>query len=103
MSEESSEVGYADEPEESPIVGDSEGSFEPEDEEETGEGYEELEDGEFPEEAVQDTTVPEYVEGELGAAVEVAPNFDYGQDDPSGFPEPDDEEEAEDFGMNMGM
>lgn len=30
-------------------------------------------------------------------------NFDYGQDDPSNFPEPDGEEGAEDFGMNMGM
>lgn len=103
VSEGGPEVEYSDEPEESPTVGDSEGSFEPEDEEEPDEAYEELEDGEFPEEAVQDTTVPEYVEGELGAAVEVATNFDHGQNETSGFPESDDEEETEDFGMNMGM
>ena len=44
VSEDFSEKGYGDEPEESPIVGDSEGSFEPEDEED----YEEIEDAEFP-------------------------------------------------------
>lgn len=103
VSGESPEAEHGDEPEEGPAVGDSEGSFEPEDKEEPDEDYEKLKDGEFLEEAVQDTPVPEYVEGELGAAVEVAPNFDYGQDDTSGFPNPDDEEETEDFGMNMGM
>ena len=103
VSEEGPVAGYGDELKESPNVGNPESSFEPEDEEEADEGYEELEDGEFPEEAVQDTTVPEYVEGELGAAVEVATNFDHGQNETSGFPESDDEEETEDFGMNMGM
>ncbi len=34
---------------------------------------------------------------------EVAPDFDCGQDNPSGFPKPDDEDETKDFGMNMGM
>jgi hypothetical protein len=80
-------------------VGDSEGSFEPEDEED----YEEIEDAEFPEETEQDTPAPGYIEGELGAAVEVAPDFDYSQDESSGFPEPDEEEENEDYGMNMAM
>lgn len=87
VSEDSPEDGYVDEPEESAAVGDSEAGSDPEDEEE-------LE---------QDMPAPEYVEGELGAAIEVAPNFDYGQDEPPGFPEPDDEEEAEDFGLNMAM
>lgn len=103
VSEDTPEVEYGDEMEEGPAVGDSEGGFEPEDEEETGEDYEETEDYGYPEETQQDTPTPEYTEGALGAAVEVAPNFDYGQDEPSGFPEPDDEEETEDFGINMGM
>ena len=78
---------------------DSEGSFEPGDEED----YEEIEDMEFPEETEQDTPAPGYIEGKLGAAVELAPNFDYGQDESFGFPEPDDEEETEEYGMNMAM
>lgn len=68
-------------------MGDSEGGFEPEDEEESE----------------QVTPTPEYIEGELGAAIEVAPNFDYGQDEPPGFPAPDDEDETEDYGLNMAM
>ena len=44
-----------------------------------------------------------YVEGLLGAAVEVAPNFDYGQDEPPGFPDPDEEEDQEYGGMGMNM
>ena len=103
VSGDSPETEYGDEPEESPAVGDFEGGFEPEDEEETGEDYEETEDYGYPEETEQDTPTPEYTEGALGAAVEVAPNFDYGQDEPGGFPGPDDEEETEDFGMGMGM
>lgn len=95
VSEDFAEDEYGDEPEESPAVCDSEGGFEPEDEE--------VEDGAFLEETGQDKPSPEYIEGELGAAVEVAPNFDYGQDESSGFPEPDDEEENEDYGMNMAM
>lgn len=103
VGKDSPEAEYGDEPEESPAVGDFEDSSEPEDEEETGEEYAEVEDSGYPEEAQQDAPTPEYTEGELGAAVEVAPNFDYGQDEPSGFPGTDDEEETEDFGMNMGM
>ena len=86
------EVEYGDEPEESPAVADFEGSF-----------------GEEPEEernldSSADEPGPDrpYVEGILGAAVEVAPNFDYGQDEPPGFPTPDEEEDQE-FGMGMGM
>ena len=44
-----------------------------------------------------------YVEGLLGAAVEVAPNFDYGQDEPPGFPTPDEEEDQEYGGMVMNI
>ena len=44
-----------------------------------------------------------YVEGLLGAAVEVAPNFDYGQDEPPGFPDSDEEEDQEYDGMVMNM
>lgn len=102
VSEDFSEKGYGNEPEENPAVGDSEGSFEPEDEEENEEDYEEIEDAEFPEETEQDSPSPGYIEGELGAAVEVAPDFDYGQNEPPGFPEPDDEED-ESYGMNMAM
>ena len=87
VSEDSPEGGYVDEPEESPAVGDFEGGFEPEDEEESE----------------QVTPAPEYIEGELGAAIEVAPNFDYGQNEPPGFPAPDDEDETEDYGLNMAM
>lgn len=87
VSEDSPEDGYVDEPEESPVVGDSEAGSESEDEEESE----------------QVTPTPEYIEGELGAAIEVAPNFDYGQNEPPGFPAPDDEKEAEDFSLNMAM
>ena len=103
VSEDSPEEGYEDEPGESSAVDDSEGSFEPEDEKENVENYEEIEDVEFPDETKQDTPTPGYIEGELGAAVEVAPDFDYGQDESPGFPEPDEEEENEDYGMNMAM
>lgn len=103
MGKDSPEAEYGDEPEESPAVGDFEDSSEPEDEEETGEEYADVEDSDYPKETEQDASAPGYVEGELGAAVEVAPNFDYGQDETSGFPGPDDEEGTEDFGMNMGM
>lgn len=35
--------------------------------------------------------------------MEVAPNFDYGQDEPPGFPDPDEEEDPEYGGMAMNM
>lgn len=101
MSEDSPEDGYVDQPEESPAVSDSEGGFEPEDEEETGTDYEEVEDGAFPEETGQDKLSPGYIEGELGAAVEVAPVFDFQEDEQPTFPEPEDEEDQEFGCMSM--
>lgn len=82
-------------------MSDSEGSFEPEDEEETGADYEEVENGAFPEETSQDKPSPGYIEGELGAAVEVAPDFDYQENEQPAFPEPEDEEDQEFGGMSM--
>jgi len=96
VGEVSPEDEYGDEPEEAPDVSDSEGSFEPEDEEETDGDYEEIEDGEFPEEAGQDRP---YIEG--AAAAEVAPDFDYQEDEQPGFPEPEDDEEQEFGEMSM--
>ena len=98
----SPEAEYGDEPEESPAVGDSAARFD--------EGQEEESDHDFsagePEYAGE-TKGPEpdrpYLEGLLGAAVEVAPNFDYGQDEPPGFPDPDEEEDQEYGGMGMNM
>lgn len=101
VSEDFPEDEYGDELEDSPAVSDSEGSFEPEDEEETGADYEEVEDGAFPEETSQDKPSPGYIEGELGAAVEVAPNFYYGQDEQPAFPDLEDEEDQEFGGMSM--
>ena len=100
--EDSPEVEYGDEPEESPAVGDSAARFD--------EGQEEESDQDFSAgelEYAGETKGPEpdrpYVEGLLGAAVEVAPNFDYGQDEPPGFPDPDEEEDQEYGGMAMNM
>ena len=101
VGEDSPEAEYGDEPEEGPAVGDFEDSSEPEDEEETGADYEEVEDGAFPEETSQDKPSPGYIEGELGAAVEVAPNFYYGQDEQPAFPDLEDEEDQEFGGMSM--
>lgn len=98
VTEVSPEDEYGDEPDESPAVSDSEGSYEPEDGEEAEGDYEEIEDGEFPEEAGQEKP---YIEGALGAAVEVADNFDYQEDEQPGFPEPEDDEEQEFGEMSM--
>lgn len=102
VDEDSPEVEYGDEPEESPAVGDSAARFD--------EGQEEESDQDFSAgelEYAEETKGPEpdrpYVEGLLGAAVEVAPNFDYGQDEPPGFPDPDEEEDQEYGGMAMNM
>ena len=85
VNEDFSEDEYGNEPEDGPDVSDSEGGFEPEDEEETGEDYEEVEDGAIPEETGQDKLSPGYIEGELGAAVEVAPNYDFQEDEQPAF------------------
>ena len=102
VGENSPEAEYGDEPEESPATGDSAARFD--------EGQEEESDQDFPAsepEYAGETKGPEpdrpYVEGLLGAAVEVAPNFDYGQDEPPGFPDPDEEEDQEYGGMVMNM
>lgn len=100
VGEDSPEAEYDDEPEESPAVSDFEGGFEPEDEKETVEDYEEVEDVEFPEETDHDESAP-FIEGELGAAVEAAPNFYYGQDEPLAFSDLEDEENQEFGGMSM--
>lgn len=102
VSEDSPDDEYGDEPEDSPATGDSAARFD--------EGQEEESDQDFsagePEYAGE-TKGPEpdrpYVEGLLGAAVEVAPNFDYGQDEPPGFPDSDEEEDQEYDGMVMNM
>ncbi|MCI9552641.1 MAG: hypothetical protein HFE94_03795 [Acutalibacter sp.] len=101
VSDDSLEDEYGDEPEETPAVSDSEGGFEPGDEGENLEDYEEVEDGEFPEEAEQNKFAPEYIEGELGAAVEAAPNFYYGQGERPAFPDLEDKGEQEFGGMSM--
>lgn len=102
VDEDSPEVEYGDEPEESPTVGDSAARFDEEQEEENDRDFS---TGEL--EYAGETKGPEpgrpYVEGLLGAAVEVAPNFDYGQDEPPGFPDPDEEEDQEYGGMAMNM
>lgn len=102
VGEDSPEAEYGDEPEDSPAVGDSAARFD--------EGQEEESDQDFSAgepEYSGETKGPEpdrpYVEGLLGAAVEVAPNFDYGQDEPPGFPDPDEEEDQEYGGMGMNM
>lgn len=102
VGEDRPEVEYGDEPEESPTVGDPAARFD--------EGQEEESDQDFSAgepECAGETKGPEpdrpYVEGLLGAAVEVAPNFDYGQDEPPGFPDPDEEEDQEYGGMAMNM
>ena len=102
VDEDSPEVEYGDEPEESPTVGDPAARFD--------EGQEEESDQDFSAgepECAGETKGPEpdrpYVEGLLGAAVEVAPNFDYGQDEPPGFPDPDEEDDQEYGGMAMNM
>ncbi len=102
VGEDSPEAEYGDEPEDSPAVGDSAARFD--------EGQEEESDQDFSAgelEYAEETKGPEpdrpYVEGLLGAAVEVAPNFDYGQDEPPGFPDPDEEEDQEYGGMGMNM
>lgn len=82
---------YEEEQEEAPDVGNSEGGFgEPDEEESEQDAAEALPDRGF-------------IEGDLGAAIEVAPIPDFGEDDQPPFPEPDDEEDQEYGGMNMGM
>lgn len=102
VDEDSPEVEYGDEPEESPTVGDSAARFDEEQEEKNDQDFSTGEP-----EYAGETKGPEpdrpYVEGLLGAAVEVAPNFDYGQDEPPGFPDPDEEEDQECGGMAMNM
>ena len=102
VDEDSPEVEYGDEPEESPTVGDSAARFDEEQEEESDQDFSAGEP-----EYAEETKGPEpdrpYVEGLLGAAVEVAPNFDYGQDEPPGFPDPDEEEDQEYGGMVMNI
>ena len=102
VGEDSPEVEYGDGPEESPTVGDSAARFDEELEEESDQDFSAGEP-----EYSGETKGPEpdrpYVEGLLGAAVEVAPNFDYGQDEPPGFPDPDEEEDQEYGGMAMNM
>lgn len=44
----------------------------------------------------------EFVEGELGAAVEVAPMHEFDEDGHPDFPVPDNGED-QDYGMDMGM
>ena len=103
MSENGPEVEQGDKPEETAAVGDFEG------------GSDEQDEGELEQDEPPDTTgdkeetydfhedYPDrgYVEGELGAAVEVAPMPDFGEEESPAFPEPDDEEE-QDYGMSMG-
>ena len=83
-------------------MGDSAARFDEEQEEESDQDFSAGEP-----ECAGETKGPEpdrpYVEGLLGAAVEVAPNFDYGQDEPPGFPDPDEEEDQEYGGMAMNM
>lgn len=102
VGEDRPEVEYGDEPEESPTVGDSAARFDEEQEEENDQDFSTGEP-----ECAGETKGPEpdrpYLEGLLGAAVEVAPNFDYGQDEPPGFPDPDEEEDQEYGGMAMNM
>lgn len=102
VGEDRPEVEYGDEPEESPTVGDSAARFDEEQEEKNDQDFSTGEP-----ECAGETKGPEpdspYVEGLLGAAVEVAPNFDYGQDEPPGFPDPDEEEDQEYGGMAMNM
>lgn len=102
VGEDRPEVEYSDEPEESPTVGDSAARFDEEPEEENDHFFSSGEP-----EYAGETKEPEpdrpYVEGLLGAAVEVAPNFDYGQDEPPGFPDPDEEDDQEYGGMAMNM
>lgn len=105
VSEDSPEVEQEDEPEETAAVGDFEGGS---DEQDEGE----LEQDEPPDTAGDEEEISDlhedypdrgYVEGELGAAVEVAPMPDFGEEDGPAFPEPDDEEEQDYGGMEMSM
>ena len=102
VDEDSPEVEYGDEPEESPTVGDSAARFDEEQEEKNDQDFSTGEP-EYAEETKGSEPDHSYVEGLLGAAVEVAPNFDYGQDEPPGFPAPDEEEDQEYGGMAMKM
>jgi len=103
VSEDGPDVGHGDEPEETADVGDFEGGSDEQDEDE-------LEQDEPPDTAGDEEEISDlhedypdrgYVEGELGAAVEIAPMPDFGEEDGPAFPEPDDEED-QDYGMSMG-
>lgn len=98
---------------------------EPEHGEAPNEDFTELEDGEFPESADHDEDISEggfdvpdedgtelnaedypgrgFIEGKSGAAIEVAPNYNFGEEIPPPFPESDDEEDQEFGGMSMSM
>ncbi|WP_322174532.1 hypothetical protein [Acutalibacter caecimuris] len=122
VSEDGPDVEQVDEPEETAVVGDSEGSSDEPDEEETEQDftddeldYSESEDAEGPVEDEPDEhqdlayedldtaeSAREFVEGELGAAVEVSPMHEFDEDALPDFPEPD-SEEYQDYGMNMGV
>ncbi len=122
VSEDAPDVEQVDEPEGTAAVGDSEGSSDEPDEEEFEQDFTDdesnhsdpedaegpVEDGkdESPELDDEDSVISEpareFVEGELGAAVEVVSMPVFGEDAPADFPEPDDEED-QDYGMNMGM
>ena len=102
VDEDSPEVEYGDEPEESPTVGDPAARFDEGQEEKNDQDFSTGEP-EYAEETKGSEPDHSYVEGLLGAAVEVAPNFDYGQDEPPGFPDPDEEEDPEYGGMAMNM
>lgn len=103
VSEDDPELEQGDGQEETADVGDFEGSFDEQDENE-------LEQDEPPDTARdeeetsglnEDYPDREYIEGELGAAIEVAPIPDFGEEEGPAFPGPDDEEE-QDYGMSMG-
>ena len=122
VSEDGPDVEQVDEPEETAAVGDSEGSSDEPNEEESEQDftndepdYSEPEDAEGPvedgpdesqelddEDLVISEPAREFVEGELGAAVEVAPTHEFDEDAHLDFPEPDNEED-QDYGMDMGM
>lgn len=122
VSEDGPDVEQVDEPEETAAVGDSEGSSDEPNEEESEQDftndepdYSEPEDAEGPvedgpdesqelddEDLVISEPAREFVEGELGAAVEVAPMHEFDEDGHPDFPVPDNEED-QDYGMDMGM
>jgi len=97
VDEDGPEVEYDDEQEEAPAVGDSESGFDEPDEDDIEQEVSE------DEQTAAEFSGPEYVEGELGAAVEVAHNIDPGEDEQPVFPESDEEEEQEYGGMEMSM